>query len=445
MGTIIYKKLFEVRILHEFYLSQPDETSIFNLSPEDRIQKLEKMLQRGLYDIRKDLVLRPTPSCEKILKNHRMKFLQTATGFLIGAEVFVLQNGAGPERYVLQVPLSGKAQTWTIGLGIKNPQFMNFTNIPAPFLVPARYLFSNDNSDSRRTFPSMSNEVPEFEAGRSYEMGTLIKIGAKLFQAQQKTNDPATGWIEIAQDNHWAAENDRILLPDRFMYTTSGPGIGSAEFILRSTSGDEIARIDSQDDTIRKQLDESGNLAGVEIDLTLAGTTGDGPGPVEPGNYQLEISESGGSGRQLPIHISNELYNGNLFGGVLINGSGGSDPAFRIIDEDGTLVRLPDGSHPVFEIRLKNRITYWRYRSTAGKKLEAKNKATGFLTAVDSGSQLVSKNSRSMQKVPLQFVDGGDKIFLPNPSSSRIIPEQDGRIYSDIFISEIRGLIENKN
>ena len=445
MGKIIYKKLFEVRILHEFYLSQPDETSIFNLSTEDRIQKLEKMLQRGLYDIRKDLVLRPTPFCEKILKNHRMKFLQTATGFFVGAEVAVLQNGAGPERYVLQVPLSGEAQSWSIGLGIRNPQFMNFSNIHAPFLVPARYLFSNDNSDGRRTFPSMSNEVPEFEAGRSYEMGTLIKIGAKLFQAQQKTSDPATGWIEIAADNHWATENDRLLLPERFMYATSGPGIGSVEFILRSTSGDEITRIDSQDETTRQQLDESGNLSAVEIDLTLAGTSGDVPGPVEPGNYQLEISESGGSGRLLPIHISNELYNGNLFGGVLITGSGGSDPAFRIIEEDGTLVRLPDGSHPVFEIRLKNRITYWRYRSTAGKKLEAKNKATGFLTAVDSGSQLVSKNSRSMQNVPLQFVDGGDKIFLPNPSTSRIVPEQDGRIYSDIFISEIRGLIENKN
>ncbi len=443
MGLIIFKRLFEVRVLHEFHLAQNNETSFFALSEADRIQKLNDILIRGSYDIRRDLLIQPTGPCEELLKNYRMRFIPTASGFFVASEVNVSTGGGGQEVYAPAVPLSEGVE-WSFGVQIKGPQFRNFTNGPFSSPLPLRYLFTNDNTEGNKVLPSLSLPVPVFEENVTYDMGELILLDEKLVQAQEQTGDALTGWKELTEDHRWASTSDRMLLPMRFGYTVSGAGVISAEFILKDSTGTEISRISSLDPDVKKQQTDSGDLLEVDLDFSTYLDTAEEVKDLADGFYQLEVLEAGGINNEWNLYLSDELYNGNSFGGIIIY-STGSDPASRVIDDDGFLVRTAAGTHPIFEVRLKNRITYWRYNSINQQKLEAKNKAVDFLEEPAAENYLVTKDPKSLQQNPLHFEGGGDKLFLPNPGNTGIRPEKDGRVYSDIFISEVEGLIENKN
>lgn len=443
MSTFIYKKLVEVRFLVDFYLAAFDETSFFDLTESDRLSRLGNLLGRSKYDIRKDLRVVPTTTTKKFMADHRIRLIPTSVGFFLAAEVDTVFLG-GVKRYQMVITPEGNPDL-EFSLQVINPQFGNIVNqIQVPGINSA-YFLTNNNPDNNKTYPSLSLPVQPFSMGETYEMGALAYIGGTLRQAQKKTASAASGWVQLANDHHWLNMSDRHLLPTRFKYTVISPGVTTATFALQDLAGTPVTTVNSTDPGVRKITNEDNSLVEIMVDFTRFINGAGDEITLPKGSYILEISENGSLVKTLSVHFYNAISMG--FAGILLNPKI-PDPDFKFLEDIGNdqalLIRRPDGTHPIFEVRLKNRITYWRYHSVTSHELEAKNKASLFLDASAAGGYLITKDPKSLQQEPVYFVDGADKVFLPNPIDSHIKPETDGKLYSDIFLSEIKGLIENK-
>ncbi len=77
--TGTYQRLFEVRLLHHYWL---DEGATAFDSIADQAKRDERLLT---YDVRPLLAVRPTPSAEEALRALRCLFRPTALGFIVAA------------------------------------------------------------------------------------------------------------------------------------------------------------------------------------------------------------------------------------------------------------------------------------------------------------------------------------------------------------------------
>jgi hypothetical protein len=133
LTTIHAERLFEVRILHEFYLNKDSSASYFSLDSATRASYLDTLLQNNGYDIRKDLIIEPAGETGKILENHHLRFVRTRTGFMIGVKVKQVSG----KYYPFIEPAINTPMTFR--LQICNPGLKNFTNLPLNPATPAVY------------------------------------------------------------------------------------------------------------------------------------------------------------------------------------------------------------------------------------------------------------------------------------------------------------------
>ena len=82
-ATVKYYRLFELRILHEYFLLHDDKLTYFDLPLNTQQAILEKQLLQGQYKLMEHLTIEPTAECLAILKNHRMKIGRTAVGIVV--------------------------------------------------------------------------------------------------------------------------------------------------------------------------------------------------------------------------------------------------------------------------------------------------------------------------------------------------------------------------
>jgi hypothetical protein len=113
--TITYALLFEVTLFHNYFLNSGEETFI-GMSAEDQL----KMLQN--FDVSSFAAINPTAQTREILKNHKMVFKKTKTGF----RVYIKVKDADET-----VPFITLASDLTLQFLIKNTdhQFENYTDL----------------------------------------------------------------------------------------------------------------------------------------------------------------------------------------------------------------------------------------------------------------------------------------------------------------------------
>jgi hypothetical protein len=413
--TIYYRKLAEVRILHEYYLINDKVRDFFFLDDITREKGLNTLILNHRYDIWKDLVIEPSPATRKIMDDRHIRFAPTKTGFILGIRVKSLNI-----KYFPFVDPGN--DTLTFYIQIINPAFRNYTSIRLNSTIPSQYFFSNADPGSTLVFPSLSSPVNDFASGLFYEQGDLARIGGVTMEALTRTSsDQASDWT-LSNSVGVTHEGDRVLIPVKFTYSFSrDSGVNAADFILKTVDGDTVKSIHSA---------SPGGLGRVFLDFSdslLAGQV----------FYILEVTGNNGYHETRRIFPSDDLYRPSGLGVVEISYSSGNN-GFGLFDPDGSL----KPAFPVFEIRLKSRVTYWRYRSDRGIRFKTTAKTSPYLVA-DNGS-LKTRKPVVMAASPLEFRDTNpaiSNIYLPNPANQSLRTDPGGIIYSDIYVSVIKDLI----
>ena len=423
MARYYYKKLFEIKILHEYYLAKPDNSDFFALTDVERNQILNQKLSKNQYNIWNDIQIEPTDECQQLLNGYQIRFVKTPTGFFLGMESQMEGSTFFP------LIKMDKNPSFNFVVKMKNSNFRNFTRYKLQSNLPSIFYFTNANPDGNKLFPSLSLPVEKFNAKIYYEMGQLTIIGSKLKEALLRTkSNAASKWNEIHSIGV-AHHGDRKALPATFSFHFD-PEINEqqVDFILKTPDDVEVKKISVvQPFRLNK--------------ITLDFRADDEDNEIPSGSYQLEVNGGAGYSNNFTILLDIKLVNPTYFGIISID-SGENDANYSLLSGTGEF----KNPHPTFEIRLKSRLTYWRYKSNEGKDLSTTPTTAPYLTT--ASGILNSKKPRSLTFFPTEFLgdDPGtpgmnERIFLPNPPALSLKQEVDGKIYSDIFISKIKDLI----
>ena len=418
MATIYYRKLFEVRILHAYYLTDGTPLEFFALSEQQRNDILQRELFYGEYNVWRNLTIAPSEESKNVFSGYHIRFVPLRTGFLVAMRVRPVNN-----LFMPFVPFD-ETLNFTFNIGIKDFAFRNTTNYRLSSPVAGIYYLTNTDPEGNKTFPSLASPVAPFQNNHNYEMGELAVIGGDVMEAIEKANsqDPSK-WRKV-DGIGLVHDGDRILLPKRFYYTFPGESqVTSVSFTLRSSDGTALKSID---------IDQTANIDRVSLDFM---TTDDPNVEIEDGLFTLDVIGNNNFEDHRKVYLNDLLYNSGNLGVIQVNQN---DSIYRLLEADGSL-RNPA---PVFEVRLKNRIAYWRYLSEDGKPFKVTPKTDPYLKAVNGKLLTIDPMPLTFFPIRFQKTDPAiERIFLPNPRGVSLRPENDGRIYSDIYSSKIKDLI----
>ncbi|MBW8682926.1 hypothetical protein [Chitinophaga rhizophila] len=402
---ITYRRLAVVNMLHSFYLDKED-SSYYSLSQEDQEFRLADLLMDNRYNLMDDVEIIPTPATDKIIKGHRIVYRQTSTGIVIGVASSPGADGA----LTTAVPLDAALRLQFL-IRLKNNALLSRSNLRINPVFPACYYFTNDDTTTGKSFPSLSAAIQPIQEGRVYEMGETAMMNGNASQAIARTDSAAAGWI--ATDNyHYINEEDRILLPLKFTYTFDQQGVTTAGFTLLK-GADEISVLPFQ---------QAGGLREALLDFT--GTP--------DGIYTLKIAGSNNYNRTYTVYLHSTLYQREAWG-VLDLVMHTAEPAYQLIDAEG-LLTVP--AAPVFELRFASRSTYWKYYLQKGDTPGA-----------DSNWNEVSPAPPGIRKViiskqPYPLMQSYRKVSyaavnLPNPDGE-LLSRQGDLICSEILLTKMK-------
>src|SRR5690606_35047137 len=110
----IYKTIFEVRILHEYFLNKGEKTF-------GQLTDIEKVGVMKRYDVNEIFEIQPTEECLKQLKKYHLVFKKSKTGFFVVAEVKHLKQASSKSHsYTTLIPLD-KGFNLTFSISITDP------------------------------------------------------------------------------------------------------------------------------------------------------------------------------------------------------------------------------------------------------------------------------------------------------------------------------------
>jgi hypothetical protein len=400
--TITYNKLFEVKILHHFFLNKGE--SVFDSMTDE-----DKALTMLNYDVREFFDIYPTPECQKALSSHNCVFKATSQGIIIG--VRAEGDDQNPPNLSLFNPFDDD-QVFTFVIQLKDMGFMNYTALPFTGNSGKMSVFSNLTSGSPRSFPSLTSNPPMYEADTEYYPGDMLANDTNnlttLFTALNKTTNPVTNsvdWMIETLADHvpltYANINDQhSVVHGILLYKVSLPDV-TPSIRVKTSSGiiisPEINILAGEYRTV--QVDMRGFPDGF---YTIHFES---PDP----HYDDDIAFYLFQKRSNPFGIINLALQSD-------------DPDYSMIDASGFL------RSPVYELRCRNRLTYWRY---VGKAFNANSVTEKPLPLTRYGV---------ITNVTVKDKDGADAEDLPNPGYSPIKTEalsnpDENKYYSEIHIN----------
>ena len=440
MSEYLFKKLFEVQILHDYFLTTADATSFFERNKTEKDDLLSQKLAHNLYDLRNIFTIEANEDTKLRMNEYGLIFTETALGFIVGQRV-LSENLAGATVYrpYLTVPAS-VSLSFSIQPLINH--FISITSLCFRTKLPAVYYFSNRDKEvlDEVTAPpyaslQLANKFGEHQTGMKHEMGALINFGGTLREAIQATDGSIPAHWEDVEDRGFASNADRILLPNNFTYFPDiEDAITELKFVLEDESSSQIKTITKSSSAI---------LQNVPLNFSKVDETDENSNDIPSGMYTLKVKENTGPEIAYPIYLNESLYNKNAFGIIDIRFDEEDSP-FSLLDTAGFLktritaadVLLP---HPVFEIRFKNRRTYWRYQSEAGFSAQDILDTSGHLD--DVSGKLVSKKPKALTQSLVPFINGTSQM-LPHPKISGIRVEKE-KTFSEIYINQSNRLLNS--
>ncbi len=456
---IEYRPLCTVHFRHGYYFDRGQEC--FESLSANAQQKIQDQT-----DIHQDLEILPTADSRLLINRYRLVYRQTVDGFLVAAPVS-RDPDSGEPVFAAGLEAGFKLR---FSLRLKNPHFLDFTNLPLDKLRGGIYHFSNNADNPEQNSLHLSRSLQGFSDAVQYQPGDLL-IDDPL-DPQQRLSAPD----KIEAGDTFDIE-DWLTFPPYDIYE-SGP-IPAGEVV----TGEHVVHNGS---VYESQIDDpSGNfsnpahwlrqysplLQGVSRDdwlplypnhfsialdnpqhylklrvfdldaQMLLEATYDGDGEqneitvdladLKSGRYRLQLFGADG----LPLadserffYLDNDLAGSRLFS--LIELEATTDD-YRLLDGDGVL------QSPDYLINFINRATYWRYQFP--QPLSDDLIATpGDGLTVEAGttpSRLITSNAQPLTRGFIPLLRNDTSQYLPNPTDTHSIHPEDGRVFSDIFLT----------
>lgn len=430
--AICYKTLFEVKIFHEYYLTDPDGKNVFDLAAQqDRINFLFERFADGKSNINEELLWHIPLSVQKTFKDYHLRLVPSYAGCKVAIEVIPQVLADGTTTYTPRVALP-TSLSFPLLLQKKNNYVDAYTNGRMDRSLHSSFLFSNTEFAGPKTFPFLSNSIPTFNPSASYEQGEIVSHGVNITRAFYRDSLDNIQWLTL-NGSGYASENDRLLVPLRFFYSFQpGDNVTTADFILKDTNGNVVSQLHfSNTEPLRKIF------IPIQADKVLTVPEK----PVSPEVvYTLEVNGSNGYSDILKlVFYSFDDTPSSIWAMININVKS-SNVNFDLLDGAGLLItrKAADGKfnplHPVFEIGVRSRFTFWRY-------INDKQKA--FLNNLHPdqlqllGGKLVTNTPRPLSFTPVFFKKPDNSpYYLPNPKPHGPTRSEGSRLYSDVYVSQ---------
>ncbi len=436
MSQCIFKRLFEVRFLHDYFLNIENQSFFMNtLTDVEKEERLQELMSIGQLDMREEIKICPTEKTKEHLRNYRLRFIQTPIGFFIGGQVKKNEPGDGSVTYEPFIPIGNNLE-FSFHIYQVNPKFKSYSNVPLKKRIEAIYHFDNRNG-ADKTAPALSLPVQEVDEDIPYEMGELVMDVGQLLKGATEDYDPDSGInlsniLESVEGEGLVNTNDRRLLPKKF-FVRIPDSISLTEVTVELL--DTVGNVINE-----KNIDTSGNVALISINLLK-----DDDGEiveVPDGTYTLTISDDQGWELSRQVLLSEELYNKNAFAALSID-TGETETGFKILESDGSLVERVNSAGvstpaPRFELRMLSRRCYWRYKTAEIFDLSNIPNLNGALQQPSGVDNITFTTSpQNLTRIPIKI---NNTLNLPNPNQNAPLRSENGRYYADIYISAVNKL-----
>ena len=427
-----------------------------NIRLEERRAMQEDVLNNN-YDIRQDLEIIPTEKTARLMRGLRMVSKSFPWGYVVGIEVDQRSEDSGATLFFPKQEIDD-SETWQFLLKVRSSSLLNITNHSLRSSLPGYYYFTNiEAEEGGKQFPSLSVELPKFTSDKSWEMGSVIQHEDEVLAASQTTR-VLSDFIPIASLDsssdqnvwhHWAHTGDRKLLRPVFSYRFDSKfnrenPIRSSAFILSTLDGNELKRIeklysDSRPAPSSVQLD----FRRLPIPDGASESEKLAPPSLLNGWYNLQVLVNGEVEEEYRVLIMVDLPPGVPLLGMVEVGAGVTAEPFRVLRADGALnLTVIEGSNPVryqppvFEVRLMNRLSYWKYSLN-----ELPDVPLLDINYTYSGNTFTSRIPRRLaqMRVPASIDVDGVSIKLPNPDRASIqYDSENGQYFSELFLRTLK-------
>jgi len=397
--TISYKVLFEIKIMHHYFLNRGEE--IFDSMSD--VDKAQMMLK---YDAREIFEIVPTKECSRILNAHDCIFKATSTGVIVGLRAE--SDDQDPPKFNAFTALADD-QVFTFLLKIRDFNLLNYTALPFKTESSNAYIFQNLVTGGTKRFPALSAIPPVFEAATEYFPGDMLSdnsnIQTKLFTALKKTTQntsTVSDWkTELLTDNlplQYINVNDQYsLIRGIFNYKVKNDDVEPEATVKTAAAVTVTPKVTVLPGKARTfQIDMRGFPDGF---YTIHFESAAPAYSDDIGFYLLQEKESPFG--IICLHVKSD------------------DPTYEMFDQQGFL------RSPTYELRFRNRSTHWRY---VGEKFNA---------ASITDTPLPLTRFGFIENVKVKDKDGQFVEDLPNPSVSMIKTEALTKINERNYYSEI--------
>jgi len=441
MPGIIYKRLFEVQLLHEYYLTDINETTVFH-DPAKKDDFISALFDQDAPSISNSLEYKLPSSLESLIKDNQLRIIPTYTGFAVLTQVTEKTLDDGTKVYSPALRLPDDASL-PILLSMKDSSLKAVTNSRFYKTIPGVFFFSNQDMATGKTFPALSAGVPAFEDGYPYEQGQLYTdANGKVCQYYLNNDKPTFLPVE---GKDYASASDELLVPLQFIYKFSiADKVTNASFSLINPSGIQVrSYVFSNADSMPQQLLDFRTNQDQQLDppLEMIVSLPQSKAPLK-NIYTLKatVNDSKTYSHKLIFYDDDELS--NAWG--LVNITPVTTKAeYSLYAPDGFLKyrKSKDGAitpAATFEVHIKSRLSFWRYINDRQGILNA-NASPPFLARFGT-NDLASILPRPASALPRKYTikDDNGKItqdkYLPNPESDQRLTIEGGIFYSDILV-----------
>jgi hypothetical protein len=427
---LIYKTLFEVKLLHEFYVTNTDGNSIFDLANQnDRLNFLLDQYRKDEESINQDVLFEFPKQLQLQYEMYNLKVLPTFSGCKVVVRVNQKTLSDNTLVYTPVIPLADDLNI-CIAIVKKDNRADSYSHssIARPF--SSVFFFSNNNIPGVKSFPFLTNNISDFSSGTAYAQGDLASFGANDIREYYK-DAAGDQWNPVA-GSAFANENDRLLVPSTFQYSFYGnTNVTNANFVLKDNNGNIIKEI---------SLSNPNNISSVTTDFSdKADTISVSDTLTADKVFALEISGNNYS-KNYKVIFSDTLYTKENWGVINIKIKP-ENPSFNLFASDGFLIKRksPLGvftEAPVFEIPVKSAFVYWRYLNDKGKELKLIPDLTDYLFKEDN--ILLTKKPRALTRYYFLLNKEGsaDTKYVPNPLSYDLKKDSKDRICCDVPVPD---------